>query len=208
MTIGRVTAMIRNRSFFAWSSLRALCCAFVCLSLLPPSPGLADPSTSTVKEKDLVTPKDGVTASPKPGWGDFEVVEKDLSKPWWQQVLLWPVNRVLDVIDVVKFDVGVGTSFGGVARVTKYGQVGYRSVSPASLRVGNFGRRAPVMVESSNEFGAGPAFIASKDRDICKAEFGLGLDLFVGGYVGICGDEVIDLVSGIFFLDTSDDDIR
>ena len=163
---------------------------------------------SEVKEKTLTEDTGAVTASPKPGWGDFEVVEKDESKPWWQQVLLWPVNRFLDVVDVFKFDVGVGTSYGGVARFTKYGQVGYRSVSPGSLRVGNFGRRAPVMVESSNEFGAGPAFIPSKDRDICKAEFGLGIDLFVGGYVGICGDEVIDLVSGIFFLDTSDDDIR
>jgi hypothetical protein len=162
-----------------------------------------------VQEKTLVAAdKNSVTASPKPGWGDFNVVEKDLSLPWWQQVLLWPVNRFLDVIDVVHVDAGIGLGFGGVLRMTKYGHVGYRSFSPGSIRIGNFGRTIPAMVETSNEFGIGPAYIHSKDRELCKAEFGAALDLLVGLNVGICGDEVIDLVAGIFFLDTSDDDIR
>jgi hypothetical protein len=162
-----------------------------------------------IEERTLPNP-DGstVTASPKPGWGNFNVVEKDLSRPWWQQVLLWPVNRFLDVIDVVHVDAGIGFGFGGVLRVTKYGHVGYRSFSPGSIRLGFFGRDFPGMVETSNEFGIGPAYIHSKDREICKAEFGAALDLLVGLNVGICGDEVIDLIAGIFFLDTSDDDIR
>ena len=153
--------------------------------------------------------ENSTSRSPKPGWGEFQVVEEDTSLPWWQQVLLWPVNRVVDLWDVFRVDAGAGFTFGGVVRLTKYGQVGYRSMSPGALRIGDFGRDWPVIIETSNEFGIGPGYISSKDREICKAEFGAGIDLFiVGGYMGICGEELIDFVSGIFFLDTMDDDIR
>lgn len=150
----------------------------------------------------------GVQRSPKPGWGDFEVVEEDTSYPWWAEVLLWPVNRILDLTDALHVDAGVGTAKGAVLRITKPGSVGYRSVAPGSLRVGSFGRDYPVMIESSSEFGIGPGYVHSKDRDTCGDEIGVGVDLFVGAYVGICPLELFDFIGGIFFLDPSDDDIR
>jgi hypothetical protein len=151
---------------------------------------------------------DLVPASPKEAWRDLATVEINDGTPWWAEVLLYIPNRVLDLIDVFRVDVGVGASVGGVVRVTKYVQGGYRQMLPVSLRVGDFGRQFPVMVESSNEIGISPAFKQSADRDVCEAELGLGLDLFLlGGYGGLCLDEVADFVGGIFLVDLKGDDL-
>lgn len=148
-------------------------------------------------------------ASPKRGWGEFKVTEDEPSRPWWQQTLLWIPNRVADFIDVFRVDVGVGPSAGAVVRITEYGQFGYRQMMPGSLRIGDFGRDWPVIVERSNEFGAGPGYASSRDREVCPGEVGAGLDLFIAGaYGGICVDELADFVAGIFFADLKDDDFQ
>jgi len=158
-----------------------------------------------------------VTASPKAPWGDFEVVDDNKasspsssgsSKPWWEHVLLWIPNRVVDFFDIFRVDVGAGPAIGGVLRLTKYAQVGYRQVAPFSLRVGDFGRKAPLLIETSNEFGIGPAYINSKDRKICNGEIGIGADLLLGAYVGFCSEQLLDFAAGLFFLDPSNDDIK
>ena len=152
--------------------------------------------------------KDLVPVSPKEGWKEFEPTQMNEGSPWWSDVVMWIPNRVLDFIDIFRADIGVGPSFGAVVRVTKYGQVGYRQMAPASLRIGDFGRQLPVMVESSNEFGVGPAYVESADREICAGEVGLGGDLLVAGaYAGICLDEVADFIGGIFFIDFKEDDL-
>jgi hypothetical protein len=151
--------------------------------------------------------QDFVPTSPKEAWRDLEAVEVNDGTPWWAEVLLYIPNRVLDLIDVFRVDIGVGGSVGGVVRVTKYVQGGYRQMLPVSLRVGGFGRQFPVMVETSNEIGISPAFKQSADRDICEAEVGLGLDLFIAGYGGLCLDEVADFVGGIFLVDLKGDDL-
>ena len=151
---------------------------------------------------------DLVPTSPKEGWSKLEPIEKGEGSPIWSQILLWLPNRVLDLIDVFRVDVGVGPSFGAVVRVTKYGEVGYRQMAPASLRVGDFGRQMPFLIESSNEFGVGPAYVNSSDRKVCPGEIGLGADLLVAGaYGGVCVDEFADFLAGIFFIDLKDDDI-
>lgn len=151
---------------------------------------------------------DLVPTSPKEGWSKLEPIEKGEGSPIWSQILLWLPNRVLDLIDVFRVDVGVGPSFGAVVRVTKYGEIGYRQMAPASLRVGDFGRQMPFLIESSNEFGVGPAYVNSSDRNVCPGEIGLGADLLVAGaYGGVCVDEFADFLAGIFFIDLKDDDI-
>ncbi len=146
--------------------------------------------------------------SPKEPWGEFKPVQENEGTPWWSHVLLWIPNRVLDLIDVFRVDAGVGPAFGGVVRVTKYAQAGYRQMLPVSLRVGDFGRQMPIVVEASNEIGVSPLFIESKDRNTCPGEFGLGADLFVvGAYGGVCVDEAVDFLAGIFFIDLKDDDM-
>ena len=151
--------------------------------------------------------QDKVAASPKEGWGEFEVV-KTKEQTTLTKVLLYLPNRVLDFIDIFRADVGVGFSNGAVVRVSKHIQVGYRDMSPASFRVGTFGRDYPYLIESSNEMGISPAYIESKDRKVCNSEIGLGADvLVVGAYAGICLEEVFDFIGGIFFLDLINDDL-
>ncbi len=165
--------------------------------------------TSSAQEQ-AVSPgyQDLVPASPKEAWRDLSTVEVNEGTPWWAEVLLYIPNRVLDLIDVFRVDVGIGASVGGVVRVTEYAQAGYRQMMPVSLRVGDFGRHFPVVVESSNEIGISPAFKQSADRDVCTAELGLGLDvLIIGGYGGVCLDELADFVGGIFLVDFKGDDL-
>ncbi len=151
-----------------------------------------------------------VEASPKQPWGEFTLKDnpEQKSEPLWAKILLWVPNRVLDFIDIFRVDVGVGPTYGAVARVTKYGQVGFRSVAPLSVRVGDFGRTSPVLLEHSSEMGIGPAYLESKDRKVCNSEIGIGADLLIGAYAGICFEEVLDFAAGLFFLDVKNDDLR
>ncbi|MCB0352877.1 MAG: hypothetical protein KDD64_05105 [Bdellovibrionales bacterium] len=149
-----------------------------------------------------------IQRSPKPGWGNFDVVEQETERPTWQHILLWPVNRVADLLDVFRIDIGGGNAKGAVVRITEYGNIGYREIDPKSVRLGLFGRRAPYLVERSSEHGIGPSYTMSHERTQCPGEVGIGIDLYVGAYGGICVDELADFVLGIFFLDFKDDDIR
>ena len=176
--------------------------ALVLITSTSPPPALADEYGAQPGYQDLVP------TSPKEAWRDLEAVEVNEGTPWWAEVLLYIPNRLLDIIDIFRVDVGVGASIGGVVRVTEYAQLGYRQMMPVSLRVGDFGRQFPVMVESSNEIGISPAFKQSADRDVCEAEIGLGLDvLLLGAYGGVCLDEVADFVGGIFLIDFKGDDL-
>ncbi|NDC37092.1 MAG: hypothetical protein EBZ48_03460 [Proteobacteria bacterium] len=151
-------------------------------------------------------PPTTVAASPKTGWAAPPKAEEPSSG---RKILLWLPNRIMDFLDIFRVDVGVGPSAGGVVRVTKYAQAGYRQMLPMSARVGLMGRRPPVMLETNNEIGVGPIFMQNSKRKVCVGEVGLGLDLFIaGGYAGICLDEAVDFVSGIFTVDTKDDDFQ
>ena len=126
-----------------------------------------------------------------------------------RSILLYIPNRVLDFIDIFRVDVGVGGATGAVVRVTKWGQAGMRVFTPASLRLGLRGRNSPIFLEHTSEFGVGPLYVASNERQTTPAEVGFGVDLFVvGGYAGVSLDGVADFVLGFFGLDLSDDDLE
>lgn len=123
-------------------------------------------------------------------------------------ILLYLPNRFLDLLDVFRVDVGGGPAYGGVIRLTKWGQLGYREMSPLSARVGLRGRKSPVFIEKSNEVGIGPGFLQSKDREVTPVEIGAGLDLgIVGAYLGVSVDELVDFGAGIVGIDLKDDDL-
>lgn len=152
--------------------------------------------------------QDLVPTSPKEAWKDLNSLPIDEASSWVSDILLYIPNRLLDLLDVFRVDVGVGASVGAVVRVTQYAQVGYRQMVPVSLRVGDFGRHFPALVESSNELGVSPAFKQSADRQVCPAEIGLGGDLLIAGaYGGICLDELADFFGGIFMIDFKGDDL-
>ena len=148
--------------------------------------------------------------SPNEPWGDISQIPDDSNEPgFFRSVLLYFPNRILDLIDIFKADVGVGPSLGAVVRITKYGQAGARTFAPGSVRMGLLGRRVPVMLESSDEIGIGPSYSKSKVRKICWDEVGAGADVLVAGaYLGVCPDEFIDFLGGIFLLDYKDDDLK
>ena len=125
-----------------------------------------------------------------------------------EAVLMYLPNRIFDLIDIVHVDLGVGPSFGGVVRTTKWVQVGHREFYPGSLRVGLRGRRLPIFWENTRGSGFGSRYRSDKARTVDDFEFGAGLDLFVaGGYAGISLDEAADFVGGIFTIDFKDDDL-
>ena len=148
--------------------------------------------------------------SPKPGWKTLPQRRGDRvsDAPWWAHVLLWVPNRFLDLIDVFRVDAGIGPAAGGVIRVTRHAQMGYRRMLPFSLRVGDFGRQTPFALETDDEIGAGDTFRPSGDRSICTGEIGLGLDLGLGAYAGICPESLVDFFAGLIFIDLESDDIR
>jgi hypothetical protein len=175
-------------------------------ALLLPISLLAQTSSNRLGS-DPGAPK--VIASPKDGWNALPTPETVEEPSTLRQVLLWLPNRVVDLFDIFRIDVGVGPAAGGVIRVSKYAQAGYRQMLPVSARVGLMGRRAPVMLENANELGVSPLYVHNSNRKVCPGEVGVGLDLFIaGGYAGICVDEVVDFFGGIFTLDPKDDDFK
>lgn len=174
-----------------------------CLTLLYTAPSVAQPLPIPPPIVDLVI------ASPKQPWVDLAISQVNPNSPWWSVALLYIPNRLLDLIDIFRLDVGVGPSVGAVVRVTEYGQLGYRQMLPMSLRVGDLGRRFPAMLETSNEFGVGPAYVDSTDRPVCPGELGLGGDVLVAGaYAGVCVDEVVDFLGGLLLIDFKNDDFH
>ncbi|RIL09618.1 MAG: hypothetical protein DCC75_06130 [Proteobacteria bacterium] len=150
-----------------------------------------------------------VEASPNPPRDQFLIPsapEQASERSLGEALLMWLPNRLFDLYDIFRLDVGAGPAYGAAVRVTRPLQFGYRVVSPASVRIGAFGRNAPYLLETSSEFGAGPAYVESKDRKVCNLEVGAGVDLLLGIYGGICLEEVADFAAGIFFLDLSGDD--
>ena len=151
---------------------------------------------------------DQIAVSPKAPWHDFELTTED-DEITLRKTLLWLPNRFLDLVDIFRVDAGVGPSFGAVVRVSKYFQAGYRSFSPASLRIGDFGRHEPWLLEQSSEFGFSPFYSKSRDRSICSGEVAVAADLFIVGlHAGVCLDQLFDFITGIAFFDPNGDDLR
>ena len=139
-------------------------------------------------------------------------VKKKKSKTTLEHIVLYIPNRLLDLVDIVRADVGVGSSFGAVVRVSEYAQVAYRSVAPVSFRAGPRGRKLPFFAEHSSEIGIGPnegpLYLKSGQREVTPLEVGVGADLFlVGAYAGISVDEIFDFLGGLVFIDFKDDDL-
>lgn len=129
-------------------------------------------------------------------------------RPFWKSALLYIPNRVLDFVDIFRFDIGVGPSAGAVLRLSKDGQLGYRRQLPGSVHVGLRGRRVPFFLETHDESGVGTRFRQTPDRQVQPAEFGAGIDvLLVGVYAGVDLGAVGDFCLGIFGVDLADDDL-
>ncbi|HMO16495.1 MAG TPA: hypothetical protein PKA63_01705 [Oligoflexia bacterium] len=122
--------------------------------------------------------------------------------------LLYIPNRLLDILDIFRVDVGVGPAVGAVARITPHGQVGARLMMPLSLRLGLRGRKSPVFIEHTSEMGVGPLYLDSPQREPTPLEIGIGADLLIfGAYFGISIDSIFDAITGFAGFDISEDDL-
>lgn len=141
------------------------------------------------------------------GSGRSASEEKDADSFLYSAVMYVP-NRVLDILDIFRFDVGVGPAVGAVVRITPYGQAGARLLMPVSVRAGLRGRRSPIFIEHSSEMGIGPAYLGSESRKPTPLEVGLGADLFIAGaYAGVSIDSIWDALAGFVGFDPSEDDL-
>ena len=123
--------------------------------------------------------------------------------------LLYLPNRILDLLDIFRADLGIGPATGAVVRLTRWGQIGIRSFSPGSLRLGLAGRRLPIFIERTSEFGVGPGFLNSTERPVTALELGGSVDLLlVGLSLGLSVDELADFVLGVLGIDFKDDDLQ
>ncbi len=126
----------------------------------------------------------------------------------FEKTVLYLPNRLLDLIDIVKADVGIGPSYGAVLRLTKYAQMGYRDFDSWSLRIGLHGRRSPIFLETVPESGFITNYRGSVHRRPDEFELGAGADVGIAGaYISIAPEQIIDLFGGIFGYDPLDDDL-
>jgi len=148
---------------------------------------------------------DLVQASPNRAWNDIENRTEDTPSVA-SKILLWLPNRIVDFLDIFRVDVGLGTGYGGVVRLTPHAQFAYRKLEPGSVRAGLFGRDLPIRFESGVELGYPTDFRSSVGRSPTPGEFGIGLDLLVGAYAGVCVDELFDFAGGLVGFDPQNDD--
>lgn len=123
-------------------------------------------------------------------------------------VFMYLPNRLLDLVDIVKADLGIGPSYGGVIRVTRYGQIGYRQFDSWSLRLGLHGRQSPLFLEKVPESGFITNFHGTVQRRVDEFEIGAGADIGIAGaYLSVSPDQLVDFFGGIFGFDPLDDDL-
>src|SRR5262245_55389039 len=70
---------------------------------------------------------------------------------WFDVLLYYVPNRVLDFIDIGRLSIGIGCGFGVNVRVTELAEIGFGQYS--TTRFGMKGRVLPVYEESINESG-------------------------------------------------------
>jgi hypothetical protein len=131
------------------------------------------------------------------------------------KIVFYVPNRVLDVLDIVRFRVRFGPGIAADVRATEaasafagsYASVyaglpGPRNRPKVKLPVG-FESRSGLqasLIDATETGGVGP--------DYGPAEFGVGVQAaFIGLDVGIDPLEILDLAAGFFFIDVRGDDL-
>lgn len=128
-----------------------------------------------------------------------------------RMVLLYPVNRVLDLFDIFRLNVGVGPGFGLNLRATKFVQVGLENYF--SLRAG-LGKRGGLLVPRYGIFytetelltmGVGPLYTGGWQRGMTEVGGTVHLGI-AGADAAIDLSEILDFLGGFVFIDFKGDD--
>lgn len=129
-----------------------------------------------------------------------------------RMVLLYPVNRVLDLLDIFRLNVGAGPGFGLNLRATKFVQVGLENYF--SVRAG-LGKRGGLLVPRYGLFyteselltmGVGPLYTGGWQRGMTEVGGTIHLGI-VGADAAIDLSEILDFLGGFVFIDFKGDDL-
>lgn len=125
---------------------------------------------------------------------------------WWHMVLFYPVNRVLDLIDIGRVSIGVGPGFGFNLRATELAEVGVGCYE--TTRFGMKGRVLPVYEENIDESGV--AFLGFVNGCLQRDPTEIGADLhigIIGAQVAGSVAEAADFAAGFLLIDLQGDDL-
>jgi hypothetical protein len=144
-----------------------------------------------------------------------ETVKTEEPKSVLHKVAMYIPNRILDVLDIARLRLRVGPGVAVEARATKV--VSAFVGSYASVYAGLPGPRnrptpkLPIGVESLSGIQASLADATVSGEvgpDYGPTEVGVGVQALIVGFdVGIEPLEIVDLVTGLFFIDIRGDDL-
>jgi len=126
-------------------------------------------------------------------------------------VLLYPVNRVLDILDIFRLNVGFGPGYGINVRATKLLQAGVESYSTVRVGLGKesgiWNPRYGIVYTESELFTAGVSLTYQGGRQRGTLEVGTTVHLgIIGADAAIDLAEVADFLLGFAMVDFKEDD--
>ncbi len=126
-------------------------------------------------------------------------------------ILLYPVNRVLDVFDIFRANIGFGPGYGINVRATKALQLGLENYDTVRIGLGKesgiWNPRYGILYTEAEPFTAGASLAYMGGRQRGLWEFGTTIHLVhVGTEAAIDLSEIADLLLGFIMIDFKEDD--
>ena len=140
-----------------------------------------------------------------------------VTHPTYIKYILFLPNRILDLLDVFRLNVGIGPGIGINIRATRFAQAGIASYD--CIKVGIIGRQGWIYMEESKEFGVSVMYIEDSkavaplisfkdktDRQLLEVG-GFVYAFFVGAEAAIRLKELADFFLGWGLIDFCEDDL-
>ncbi len=126
-------------------------------------------------------------------------------------VLLYPVNRVLDILDIFRLNVGFGLGYGINVRATKVLQAGVENYSTVRVGLGKesgiWSPRYGIVYTESEPLTAGVSLAYHGGRQRGMMEVGTTVHLgIIGADAAVDLAEVADFFLGFAMIDFQEDD--
>lgn len=142
---------------------------------------------------------------------DEKAKEKEEEESLTISIIKYPVNRVLDFIDIFRLNIGVGPGIGLNIRPTKFAQVGIENYVSARAGLGKNGslifKRYGLAYLESEAFtmGVGPLYTGGKQRGYTEVGATAHLAI-IGAEAALDLSEIADFFLGFATVDLKDDD--
>ncbi len=125
--------------------------------------------------------------------------------------LLYPINRILDIFDIFRMNIGFGLGYGINIRATKILQAGVENYSTLRVGLGKesgiWNPRYGIVYTESEPFTAGASLAYMGGRQRGMMEVGTTVHLgVVGADVAIDLAEITDFFLGFAMIDFKEDD--